>query len=378
LTPIAPFAFASPGDIRFGRGQAAGAAGLALGFGRRVVLVHGASRDRAGWLIRDLTDKGADVTAIACAHEPTLPALQQALRRVRAEPCDVVIALGGGSVIDMAKALAALAPGDSDPLDHLEIVGRGTPLRHAPLPCIALPTTAGTGAEVTRNAVIGVPDKGCKVSLRDARMIPDIAIVDPALMQGAPRSVILAAGLDAITQVIEPYVCTRASPMTDALCRPAIPTGLGALIRLMEHETPEAWDAMAWVSLCGGLALANSGLGAVHGLAGVIGGATGAAHGAICGALLPHVLDANLAASAEGSETRRRLNWVTRQISDALGPRPLSGWARDNGLPRLGSLGVTPQARPGLARAALAASSMRANPVALGENDLVAILAAAG
>ncbi|MFT7593420.1 MAG: alcohol dehydrogenase class IV, partial [Paracoccaceae bacterium] len=263
LHPIPSFTFASAGTIRFGRGQAAAAAGLCAGYGPSVLLVHGQSATRATWLLDDLRAQGCRVTALACAQEPTLPVLEQALHTLRAQPPDVVISLGGGSVIDLGKALAALIPSDCTPLDHLEGVGQGLPLTRAPLPFVALPTTAGTGAEVTKNAVIGLPEHHRKVSLRDARMVPDVAIIDPALMQSAPKSVLLAAGLDAITQVIEPYVCAKATPMTDALCRAAIPTGLTALKQLMTATPPDpdAMDAMAWTSLCGGLALANAGLG---------------------------------------------------------------------------------------------------------------------
>jgi alcohol dehydrogenase class IV len=189
---------------------------------------------------------------------------------------DWVAALGGGAAIDLGKALAALIPAPDGPMEHLEVVGKGLPLKVPPLPFIAIPTTAGTGAEVTRNAVIGLPDHGRKVSLRDERMVARVAIVDPALTDGCPRGVTLASGLDAVTQVIEPFVSVKATPYTDALARPAIATGMAALMRLMQGEDPEARDRLAWVSLCGGLALSNGGLGAVHGFAGVIGGMTGA------------------------------------------------------------------------------------------------------
>ena len=373
-----PFTFATAGQIRFGRGTAKDAGPVALGFGGSVLLVHGASTDRARWLLDDLEGQGARVRMIACPGEPTLDALEAARATLRADPPDVVVALGGGAVVDLAKALAAVLPGTRPALDHLEVVGRGLPLEAAPLPLVALPTTAGTGAEVTRNAVIGVPSEAVKVSLRDPRMYPDVAIVDSALMEGAPKPVVLAAGLDAVTQVIEPFVCTRANPMTDALARSAVPTGLRALKAVVEGGGPGDWDAMAWTSLAGGLALANAGLGAVHGLAGVIGGVTGAPHGAICGALLPPVLAANRAAVARGCETRARLDWVVDEIASVFEDLDgLTAWARAHGLKGLGALGVTPALRLGIAAKARGASSMAANPVKLTDDALVRIMEAA-
>jgi hypothetical protein len=234
---------------------------------------------------------------------------------------------------------------------------------------------------VTKNAVIGLPELGRKVSLRDGRMVARLAIVDPALTEGCPKPVTLASGLDAVTQVIEPYVSVKATPYTDALTRPAIGSGLVALMRLMEGENPQARDRMAWVSLCGGLALSNAGLGAVHGLAGVIGGMTGAAHGAICGALLGPVLAANR--DAAGGAAKARLDEVCAVIADALGttldeaPRALQDWARGAGLPGLAALGVSGAMHAEIAAASRAASSMRGNPVVLTEPALRGVLAAA-
>ncbi|MFD1344783.1 iron-containing alcohol dehydrogenase, partial [Litorisediminicola beolgyonensis] len=291
---LASFAFATAGEIRFGRGEARRAIPDIAAFGARVLVVHGSDAARAAWLIDGLTEAGAQVTTLSITGEPDVAGIEEGVRMAREAGVESVVALGGGAVIDAGKAIAGLVPSDRAITDHLEVVGQGLPLDRDPLPFTALPTTAGTGAEVTRNAVISVPEARRKVSLRDARLLPTLAIVDPSLTDGLPRAVTLASGLDAVTQVIEPYVSPRASVLTDALCRDAIPRGLGALIRLMEDDSDrDASDAMAWVSLSGGLALANAGLGVVHGLAGPLGGLSGAAHGAICGALLPHGLAAN-------------------------------------------------------------------------------------
>ena len=377
---IAPFQLLLPGRILFGRGEAAKTAGLAAGFGPRVLVVHGRDAARAAWLLADLNRAGCGVHALICAKEPDLPMLEAALAKARVFAPDVVIGLGGGAVLDLAKALAGLIPATGKVLDHLEGAGQGLPLIQNPLPFVAVPTTSGTGAEATKNAVIDVPAQRRKVSLRDDRMMARLAIVDPALTDGCPRGVTLSSGLDALTQVIEPYLCNRANPATDALARAAIPMALAALPALMQGEDSGARDAMAWVSLSGGLALANAGLGAVHGLAGVIGGVTGAAHGAICGTLLPFVIAANRAAMPAGP-VAERLAEVDAMLSTAFGGGPgteaLHRWSRRNGLPGLAALGLDAKDHGSVAAAAAGASSMKANPVVLSEAVLQAILRAA-
>jgi len=377
---IAPFQLLLPGRILFGRGEAAKTAGLAAGFGPRVLVVHGRDAARAAWLLADLNRAGCEVHALICEKEPDLPMLEAALAEARVFAPDVVTGLGGGAVLDLAKALAGLIPATGQVLDHLEGAGQGLPLIQNPLPFIAVPTTSGTGAEATKNAVIDVPAQRRKVSLRDDRMMARLAIVDPALTAGCPRGVTLSSGLDALTQVIEPYLCNRANPATDALARAAIPMALAALPALMQGEDAGARDAMAWVSLSGGIALANAGLGAVHGLAGVIGGVTGAAHGAICGTLLPFVIAANRAAMPAGP-VAERLAEVDAMLSTAFGGGPgteaLHRWSRRNGLPGLAALGLDARDHGSVAAAAAGASSMKANPVVLPEAVLQAILRAA-
>lgn len=372
---MTPFVIAQPCRIRFGRGEARAALPEIAALGQRAFLVHGRDAGRAEWLVAGLRAQGLSVTAQSCPREPTLAMLEAVVTRAR--HAEVVIALGGGAAIDLGKAVAALAPAEGSALDHLEVVGLGLPLQRTPLPFVAIPTTAGTGAEVTRNAVIEVPEHRRKVSLRDDLMIARLAVVDPSLTDFCPKGVTLASGLDALVQVIEPYVSTRASPYTDALCRAAIPTGLAALRRLMAAEDADARDAMAWVSLCGGLALANAGLGAVHALAGVIGGTTGAAHGAICGALLPHVLRAN-AARAPSARMAEVTAWIGAAFGAPDGLGALEAWMHDAGLPRLAALGLAPADHAAVAEAARGASSMKANPADLSATDLVAILRAAG
>jgi alcohol dehydrogenase class IV len=375
---IAPFSFATAGTIRFGRGMIAEAAPYAASTARRVLVLRSASVAAADDLIGALRLSG-DVLEMIAQGEPDLPTLEANLAPARAFAPDLVIAIGGGAIIDHGKALAALIPAPHGALRYLEVVGEGQPLDAAPLPLVAIPTTAGTGAEVTRNAVIQVPTAKRKVSLRDPRLYPTLALIDPDLCLSCPKPVILASGLDAITQVIEPFICSRANPMTDALCRDAIPRGLAALHRLLDKaEKTEAWDDMVLTSVFGGIALANAGLGAVHGFAGVIGGQTGAAHGAICGALLMPVLQANLQAAAMGSEAAERIGWVQGQIAAEFGSaQAFADWSRDHGLLRLADLGVRPEDHAALAQDARQSSSYKANPADLDMQTLLAILAAA-
>lgn len=388
---MTPFGIALPGRVLFGRGVAAQAAGLVAPWGGRGLVVHGATRGRAEWLLDDLAARGLDVLALPCGAEPDIDLLNTRLATARAHRPDWVVGLGGGAVLDLAKALAALIPAPGGVMDHLEVVGRALPLKVAPLPFAALPTTAGTGAEATKNAVIGLPDMGRKVSLRDDRMLARLAIVDPALTDDCPAGVTLASGLDAITQVIEPFVSARATPFVDALTRPAMAQGMGALMRLMQGQDAAARDALAYVSLTGGIALANAGLGAVHGFAGVVGGMTGAAHGAICAALLPAVLAENrrqaavwaAKGDAAGAAAEARLDLVFAELAGVLGGRPadapdrLAEWTQGAGVPRLGALGLDAADHPAVVRAAMGASSMKGNPIPLTEAQLLSILAAA-
>ena len=378
------FSFSSPQTIHFGRGQSKQTSTLAKSFGNSALLVHGANANRAEWLVASCKEAGLSIKTISCQNEPSLPDLQAALVAFDGFRPAVVIALGGGSAIDFAKALAALIPCSGPAESYLEVVGDGRPLEYPPVPMIALPTTAGTGAEVTKNAVISVPEHGLKVSLRDQRMIPKIAIVDAGLMRGAPQHVTLAAGLDAVTQVIEPFLSVKSNPMTDAICRAAIPVGLEVLREVVENDHPDSWDAMAWVSTCGGMALANAGLGAVHGFAGVIGGKTNAPHGEICGTLLPAVLDSHMRKAEKNTNIHERISWVLGLVDthfangrEGCGIVELRQWSKGLGLRGLDDLGLSSEDHSSVAIAAANASSMKGNPFPLSHGELVQILEAA-
>ncbi|MEN8838216.1 MAG: iron-containing alcohol dehydrogenase [Celeribacter marinus] len=379
---MTPFSFLTASEIRFGRGEAMRSVAriVELANNKPVLLIGGQSAKRSDWLATALTECGCDVRRMSVDVEPDLNVIERGLSA--GDGVGAVVALGGGSVIDAGKAIAALIPAKRPIMDHLEVVGRGLPLDVAPLPFVAITTTSGTGAEVTKNAVISVPAHRRKVSLRDARMLPDLAVVDPSLTDHCPKQITLTSGLDAITQVIEPYLCTKANPFTDALCRDAIPRGLRALNILMQHEDEAARDELAYVSLCGGIALANAGLGVIHGLAGPLGGLTGAAHGALCGALLPHGLEVNAFAVTDdhfGSRIEDVRQWIARE----LGRTPesafetLAAWSRSHGLQGLDELGLCDADLKDAAHAASTSSSMKANPVVLSYDNLAQILKAA-
>lgn len=371
---MTPFALQLPPRTRFGRGASLDAVPDIASLGRRIHVVQGRSPDRVSALIEALRASGCTVTTLPCPTEPTLQMLDAALVETRDDVPDTVVAMGGGSVLDLGKALAALTPSAGSPLDYLEGVGSGQRLDAPPLPFVAIPTTAGTGSEATKNAVIAVPDQARKVSLRDDRMVPALAIIDPALTDGTPKPQTLASGMDAVVQVIEPFLSARANPFTDALVQPAIANGLAALVGLMERgEDPAARDTLAHVAYVSGIALANAGLGAVHGLAGVLGGETGAAHGVICARLLPSVLDALLSAET-AAVTRSRLHEV-RSIIDATVPGgvdDLHDWMSRHDLPNLPRMDETSAQRVALASSK--ASSMAASPVQFGADTLARII----
>lgn len=381
MTGLVPFALRLPPNTRFGRGAALRAVTEVAALGPRLIFVHGGDPVRSADLRGALDAAGATLQTVACSTEPTLDMLTDALDAARDWRADAVVAMGGGAALDLGKALAALLPAPStDPLEHLEVVGAGRPLAAAPLPFVAVPTTAGTGSEATKNAVITVPEHARKVSLRDDRMVADLVVIDPSLTDGTPPRQTLASGLDAVTQLIEPYLSARATPFTDALCRPAIVEGLSALATLMDRgEAPQARDALAYGAYVSGIALANAGLGAVHGLAGVVGGETQEPHGAICGRLLPEVLCTLAAVAPEGSQTAERLAQIDADLQGTLGVGcdGLADWIAQRGLGP-GAAPLDPESRRRIAAQSAASSSMKASPITLSETQLAGVLERAG
>jgi alcohol dehydrogenase class IV len=302
----------------------------------------------------------------------------------RANGVELVVACGGGSVIDLGKAAAALLTNLQDPFEYLEVVGRGLPLVRPALPVVALPTTAGTGAEVTKNAVLASPEHQVKASLRHDSMLPAVAIVDPELTLSVPAAVTAATGLDALTQCLEPFVSCLSNPLTDAIALEGLRRGARALpLAFRNGSDLAAREDMALCSLFGGLSLANAKLGAVHGFAAPIGGQFDAPHGAVCARLLPPVMRANIAALRERqpkSPLLARFDVVAQaltgqpQAKAADGIAFVQALADELAIPGLASYGVTAANIPDLVTKAAAASSMKGNPLPLTPAELSAIL----
>lgn len=374
------FEFATATRILFGEGMAREVAPAAAAMGRRALLVTGVSRERAAPLAAQLEAAGVACAPFTVPGEPTVEMIRAGAAYARDESRDLVIAMGGGSAIDAGKALAAMLANPGDPLDYLEVIGAGRPLERTSAPFIAIPTTAGTGSEVTRNAVLASPEHRVKASLRSAGMLPRLAVVDPELTFDLPRSITASTGLDALTQCIEPYVSVRANPMTDLVCVEGIRRAAAALPRVWENgRDREARGEMAWASLLGGMALANAGLGAAHGFAAPVGGMFAAPHGAICAALLPHVMEMNvqaLRARAPGSEPLRRYEEVARLLTGQShaaaedGVRWVAALCHKLEIPPLRAYGVTGSDIPDLVAKAAHASSMKGNPIALTSEEL--------
>lgn len=378
------FEFATANRILFGAGRIKDLPDLARVHGTSALLVTGQNLERAEPVRRLLTARGIATTLFPVAQEPTIDLVTNGAAQARYKTCDSVIAVGGGSVMDAGKAIAALATNRRPTFDYLEVIGKGEPLDHPPLKSIAVPTTAGSGAEVTRNAVLTATEQKIKVSLRHSWMLPSVALVDPELTQTMPPGITAATGLDALSQLIEPFVSARANPLTDALCR----DGIGLVAQSLRAAYKNGNDLaarndMALASLFGGLCLANAGLGAVHGFAAPFGAAYNAPHGAVCAALLPVVMRVNLRLSLhkpERAELLQRFEEVARRLTGNPAANANAGaeWVealtRDLGIPRLGHYGLREEDFPGLVAQAKRASSMRANPIPLTDLELTEIL----
>ena len=378
------FEFATATRIVFGAGALCEIGPLAKELGRSALVVSGRDTRRAEPLISLLRERGVGTVAFSVSGEPEVEPVRRGVTLARGERCDLVISLGGGSALDAGKAIAAMLANEGELLDYLEVIGRGKALAKPSAPFVAIPTTAGTGSEVTRNAVLASPEHAVKVSLRSPFMLPRIALVDPELTYDLPPAITASTGLDALTQLIEPYVCSRANPMTDALCVEGIRRAARSLRAAFENgRNAAAREDMAVAGLFGGFALANAGLGAAHGLAGPIGGRFAAAHGAVCAALLPHVMAGNLRALRDrqpASETLRRYEQVARLVTGNASAAAEAGvqWVRklvqDLQIPPLGHYGIQREHIAELVAKAAQASSMKANPIALTGEELADIL----
>jgi alcohol dehydrogenase class IV len=378
------FEFASASRILFGPGTLCELGPLARSLGRRALVVTGRAPERAGAARERLAAASVEAVTFAVAGEPTIEDVRRGSALARQAELDLVVACGGGSALDAGKAIAALVANPDDPLEYLEVVGRGRTLDRASLPFVAIPTTAGTGSEVTRNAVLASPEHRTKASLRSPLLLARAALVDPDLLQGLPPQVVAGSGLDAFTQLVEPYVSLRANALVDGLCREGLARSARSLLRAFEGERSQAVHIdLALASLFGGLALANAGLGAVHGIAGPVGGMFDAPHGATCAALLAAVVRANTRA-LESREPRSPALARYREIAGIVTGRAEAGiadlvrWVETRvaalQVPGLSRWGVSAPDVPALVAKARAASSMKGNPIALDDQELAEVV----
>ncbi len=372
------FEFSTAGRVLFGAGRAAELPGVLAGLGTRALVCTGRDPARHAGLLAGL---GVPAEVFPVAAEPTVELARAGVAAAREHGADVVVAIGGGSVIDAGKAVAALLGNGGDPLDYLEVIGSGRPITRPAAPCVAVPTTAGTGAEVTANAVLASPAHRLKASLRSPLMIPRVALVDPGLTVSCPPPVTAASGLDALTQCLEPFVSGRANPLTDGLAREGLRRAAAGLRAAYADGGDLAARAdMAVCALLGGMALANAKLGAVHGLAGVVGGSADVPHGLACATLLAPVIEANVRALPAGHPALDRYAEAARLLTGQPAATIEDGlaWIHETlvllAVPGLAAFGLGPEHADEIAAKAMTSSSMQGNPVPLSHEDLRAAL----
>jgi alcohol dehydrogenase class IV len=378
------FEFVTATRIIFGPGTICEVASLSSEMGKLACVVTGSTVERAKSLLELLSKQGLEYVVFNVAGEPTTTLAKAGVELARGAKCDLAISIGGGSVVDTGKVIAAMLTNSGELEDYLEVVGAGKPLLGNAAPHIAVPTTAGTGAEVTRNAVLSVPEHRVKVSMRSPLMLPRLAVVDPVLTHSMPPSVTASTGLDALTQLVEVYVSNKANPLTDGICREGLKCAGRSLRRAYEDGGDQiAREDMALASLFSGLGLANAKLGAVHGFAGPLGGMLWAPHGSICASLLPFVMEANLHAlnSREAnSAALARYDEIAQLLTGGAAAQAADGvkWVHELcaalRVPSLSESGLREQDFPTAVAKAQESSSMKGNPIELTDDELLGVL----
>jgi alcohol dehydrogenase class IV len=395
MVKVPPFSFGTAGRIEFGRGRFEEIGKLAASLGSSLLVVCNADRSGDQGLLRRLEELAAreslTIEVVWIAGEPVIEDVDRGLEAARRSSSDVVIGLGGGSAIDAAKAIAGLLTNGGSCLDYMEVIGRGLPIRLAAAPWIAVPTTAGTGAEVTRNAVIGSKEKAYKASIRSPLLLASVALVDPELGVGVRPEITARCGMDALTQCIESYTSSGANPMTDGLALEGIERAARSLRRACRQGDDIAARAdMALAALISGITLSNAGLGAVHGLAAPAGARFPVPHGVVCARLLAPVMKVNMEALRSEAPHHPALERYAEVGRLLAGDRGLSGdeaqaaavesadaLVRDLDVPGLASFGFSDDAIPAIVEKARGASSMRFNPVELPASVLEGVLRSA-
>jgi alcohol dehydrogenase len=379
--------------IEFGSGVLAKVPSLTASFGKRVLLVTGGQSLRASrhWetLLQGLRSQGLEWEEMQVQSEPSPQLVDDAVRQFKDAAIDVVIGIGGGSVLDGAKAIAGLLEPGNSVLDHLEGVGPELPYRGPATPFIAVPTTAGTGAEATRNSVLSVHGAaGYKKSFRDEKLVPRYAVVDPDLLETCPPQLIAANGMDALTQLLESFVSKRSNAFTDALAISGMTAVRDSLVTWFQGEgdLTQARSRMAYAAMLSGITLAQVGLGSVHGLASPLGAFFPIPHGVVCGVLVAEATRMNI----DAMEAREPGNLALRKYAqigrifrqrthlEEIGARvflvhTLTEWTKQLQLPRLSAYGVT-EASLDHVVAHCRGSSMQTNPIVLSDAEVKAVL----
>jgi alcohol dehydrogenase class IV len=378
------FEFSTASRIIFGSGRLNSIGDSAAEFGKKALIVWGGPKVISGRLVTLLEANEISCSMMKIEQEPTTDMIRMLVDFAQHSSSDLVIGIGGGSALDSAKVVAAMLSNPGEITDYLEVIGLHRPLLTPSLPLIAIPTTSGTGAEVTKNAVLGSPQHHVKVSLRSPYLLPKIALIDPELTLSVPSTITAFTGLDALTQLIEPYVCNNPNPLTDALCREGIQSIARSIYQVYDHGCDlQAREDMSLASLFSGISLANAKLGAVHGLAGPLGGEIPAPHGAICARLLPVVMDANLTALKEREpdhpvlERFETIGKILCNEPDATADEGIQ-WIRNfchhANIPALSAYGLTEDKFDNILEKSGKASSMKGNPIILTEVELRNIL----
>ena len=378
------FEFATATRIIFGPGTLKDIALPSAEMGHNGFVITGQNPERVAPLVKQLEKQGLEFSLFSIPAEPTTDLALAAVEKARRDGCDFVIGIGGGSVLDTGKVVAALLTNSGELMQYLEVIGGSQPLKRQSAPYIAIPTTSGTGSEVTRNAVLASPLDRIKVSMRSPFMLPRLALVDPELTHSMPPSITATTGLDAFTQLLEAFVSHQANPLTDCICRQGLERAARALRKAYQNgKDALAREDMCLASLFGGLALANAKLGAVHGFAGALGGMYNAPHGALCAALLPHVMEANISAlhsRASDAPALERYDEVARIVTGGPGALAEQGiiWVQKLCLqlhiPTLAAYGLEKADFPAVVTKSQNASSMKGNPIALTKEELLEIL----
>ncbi len=378
--------------VAFGEGALSRVAGIVSGYGCRVLLVRGAASLRRSPTFRRLVDElaehGVGWEELEVGEEPSPGLVDAAVSRFRPSRLDAVVGIGGGSALDAAKAIAGLLPSGRSVMDHLEGAGRGVPYTGPSLPFVAVPTTAGTGTEATKNSVLSVRGEGgFKRSFRHDDLVARWAVVDPLLLESCPKALVAADGMDALTQLLEGYVSSRANPVTDALAESGLAAVRDGLLAWYEErgDPREARARMAYAALLSGIVLAQAGLGAVHGVASPLGALFPVPHGVVCGTLVAAAVRVNVEALRSREPGSPALGKYARAhaiLSGATAGAPdgpealadlLTGWTERLALPRLGTFGVGEADLPRVV-ADSRGGSMRTNPVPLSDDEVAELV----